>query len=856
MPFVPRYGACTVQYIRVCTHSTGGFKGSPVFSFRKSSLFDFVHSSGAFFLSRPSVVGNNTERYPVSKSEKNNQLNSQAKKLAVMSGYLPDLANWALRGGAGNNEENEGSNTTSDEQPEVPAQQLSEQEMRARRLASLARLETVAAQQQEPEAMDVDPPSSAAPVSTAMDVSSPPRKKAPQPPKPAPMPSTPRLETQQQKPKKKKEFHEGDSTRRLNRKKELLIKKVLNVTIAPSSDTACVAIELDSPANIGIHSIAELLATRLSLPVSALNTMPPQKPLIAYLAHAHRKAADEIRSLRPSSSKKADNKELQELLEEIGRQVVSYAASSLMEPDLFEQAKDGASQLSKALIQSTDPTTSITFGVSGEKSSFFYSLCEELHTQDNQTLERVVSHIVTTVSTQLARCDSIDSSGGDASPLGLVSALSSICCNKKVALAITQLPQFLLPTAGSAAANEQVRPTMPPGAGLLRMLAGNNTPYAYRKRSGPGLEKDTLLGLCLKISTPKNNPAFPSTNAFRQSPDSVEKATDNQRRQLRVYQETLNKLIMALIKGGHDARARVLQWFTDCLLVNTGATAMRPYESKVSSKALLLNTSIALLKLCERFVTDETKHKLIDPGFVSSAKHHGGIFATSGDDALPRLGESLVDPGAYNPKNDFVPTCFFLTARSLALGIVPMLSQHEDLLRHIRHRYWTINSRSAEEARSDPILNNLVSRERSNEVALFQEEMVTDTLRFCNLIARFLYQLPDETLRIMPEHFVNNVCDILMSIAEMKPKLLRGMDLRYVFQLLVKLLSPKYATVSSSCKSFIYIRPKAELNHLLCFRWSVTTIFGPCWVMYYMRYTSLQQRTTVERYPPVLPVIP
>ena len=82
------------------------------------------------------------------------------------------------------------------------------------------------------------------------------------------------------------------------------------------------------------------------------------------------------------------------------------------------------------------------------------------------------------------------------------------------------------------------------------MLAGNNTPYAYRKRSGPGLEKDTLLGLCLKISTPKNNPAFPSANAFRQSPDSVEKATDNQRRQLRVYQETLNKLIMALIKGG------------------------------------------------------------------------------------------------------------------------------------------------------------------------------------------------------------------------------------------------------------------------------------------------------------------
>ena len=94
----------------------------------------------------------------------------------------------------------------------------------------------------------------------------------------------------------------------------------------------------------------------------------------------------------------------------------------------------------------------------------------------------------------------------------------------------------------------------------------------------------------------------------------------------------------------------------------------------------------------------------------------------------------------------------------------------------------------------------MVSRQRSNEVALFQEELIADTMRFSNLMARFLLGVPDETLSQMPEHFVYNVCDVLMSVARMKPKLLRGLDARYVFKMVVKLLSPKYTGVSESCK--------------------------------------------------------
>ena len=57
-----------------------------------------------------------------------------------------------------------------------------------------------------------------------------------------------------------------------------------------------------------------------------------------------------------------------------------------------------------------------------------------------------------------------------------------------------------------------------------------------------------------------------------------------------------------------------MQWFIDALLVNVGATAMRPDKTKVSNAQTLQNIAVVLLKLCEPFVNNPSR---IDPGFVS-----------------------------------------------------------------------------------------------------------------------------------------------------------------------------------------------------------------------------------------------
>lgn len=569
--------------------------------------------------------------------------------------------------------------------------------------------------------------------------------------------------------------------------------------------------ELDDLQSLGTQSIAEILATRLSLSATQLQTTPAQKPLILYLAQAHRKASDELKTLASTATaaasaasnpkKQAENDQLKALLEEIQTQVVSYAASSLMEPDLFEQAKDGIGQLTKALLNPTgDLSQSLTFGVHGPNSSFYYLLCEELISQDEASFQSIIVSVVQNLMKSLKTCESLDSGVGDTSALGLVAALTSVCSHKKAALAVAQSDLFLIPAEGTSQAAELIRPPVPPGADLLRMLGGGDY-RPYQRRSGPGLEKETLLGTVLRISTPKSNPAFSPSTVLRQSLDSAERATNQQRSQLKIYQDASHQLIMSLIKGGPAVRAKVLQWFQDCQRVNPGATAMRPDTTKVSSSALLLNVSVALLKLCQPFVTDTKKHHLIDPSFVWASEVGRKLFPTTGDDAIPRLGDSeeINDPNntstaSYAPKNAFIPEVFFLAARSLALGIVPLLSSHENLLRHISHQHWELsNSNNGRDIYSDPHFCMMVSRQRSQEVALFQEEMVTDTLLMSDLIAKVLVsQVDDAQLAKLPEHLVQNMCEILMSLAKLKAKLLKGISLKHVFQLVVKLLSPSY----------------------------------------------------------------
>ena len=485
--------------------------------------------------------------------------------------------------------------------------------------------------------------------------------------------------------------------------------------------------------------------------------------------------------------------------------VVNYAASSLMEPDLFVLGNNSTKQLAKCLISSgSDLPSSIVFGSSGTKSSFYYALCEELITQDMSSFQSIIQETASHISKNLEKGECIlDSADGR---IFSITALKLLCSHKKAAYALTMHKDFLLPENDSAEAKTRIS-NIPPGATQTQqqffqmMQALNRGITGYLKRSGPGLEKQTILGRVFKFGLPMDNQNVLSQfqPAARTTLKQINLSISSMRRQLKLYQDESFNLIKILVNAGPQAKDRVMTWISDALLVNTGATAMRPDRTKVSNSQTLLNIGVTLLKLCEPFVCDPKKFKLIDSGFILSPEHHKNVFAMTGDDAIPRLSQNpstAAQQSTYNPKNTFIPQLFFFTARMLHLGLIPSSGYHTNLARRVNHTAYSLSQRNAD-VMNDNDFNQILGMQYASETTILNPDMLSDALRFFNVCASFLNNIDDERLPLMPEHLVDDMCDLITFETRMATKAMQGIDLGNVFKLTVKLLSPRFAHVSN-----------------------------------------------------------
>ena len=281
-----------------------------------------------------------------------------------MSGFLPDIANWALGGGAGGAgdgddeaaaNENEGSNNNNEETTtSAPSTEPTPEEMRAKRMARLAALEKSSstassnadnnknnsgAAGDSASPMEVDKPSVSS--TSPMDIDTEKQKS-----KPTPITTTKDV-TMEPAPKKKMKAPPSspvDPNSKIRRKKTLLLRRVLLVTVGDSSSDRtppCVHLTLDdddiynttkSPTGVQVHHIAELLAARLALSPSSrsLETIPSQTKLglIAYLGGCHKRAGEELKELKHGkNTKKSGDGSLDELidiLDEIRSQVCYF----------------------------------------------------------------------------------------------------------------------------------------------------------------------------------------------------------------------------------------------------------------------------------------------------------------------------------------------------------------------------------------------------------------------------------------------------------------------------------------------------------------------------------------------------
>ena len=188
---------------------------------------------------------------------------------------------------------------------------------------------------------------------------------------------------------------------------------------------------------------------------------------------------------------------------------------------------------------------------------------------------------------------------------------------------------------------------------LLKRLPNNYPQKQQRRPLSPAFlppphfphplaPSQTLLGTFLSLGLPIRDPTFAGQfqNAARRTAVDIANVRSSLRKQNKGVHDATDTLIMSLLKGGAVSRTSVLTWLADSLLVNISATVSFQYRdpSKASSHHTLLNITHALLKLSMPFVNDPKKRKLIDVGFVSNESAHLGVYTTTGDNKVDRLG--------------------------------------------------------------------------------------------------------------------------------------------------------------------------------------------------------------------------
>mmetsp|Transcript_28953 Transcript_28953/g.54783 ORF Transcript_28953/g.54783 Transcript_28953/m.54783 type:complete len:599 (+) Transcript_28953:1194-2990(+) len=202
-----------------------------------------------------------------------------------------------------------------------------------------------------------------------------------------------------------------------------------------------------------------------------------------------------------------------------------------------------------------------------------------------------------------------------------------------------------------------------------------------------------------------------------------------------------------------------------------------------------------MLKLCEPFINDPKKALLVDPGFVSSLESNGGIYNMTVDNALPRLSQNVADAEAlapYNPKNSFIPLCFFFCSRSLSLTVVPGGGRYENIARNVYHTHRTIRQQNGD-LRSDPRFNRLLQIQYAKEIAMMSPTYITDVFRYYNMAAGIFLTMEKDLLKTMPEHIVDDLCSVLVYASSFCAKLLSGLDVGNLYRLTVLLLSKEYS---------------------------------------------------------------
>ncbi|WFD19079.1 RING-type E3 ubiquitin transferase [Malassezia caprae] len=333
--------------------------------------------------------------------------------------------------------------------------------------------------------------------------------------------------------------------------------------------------------------------------------------------------------------------------------------------------------------------------------------------------------------------------------------------------------------------------------------------FAPSACTASSIELESLFGPLLRLSCFPD--AFPSmareafADAKTRSPVELESTVQSLRMSLGVVQKGNYDMFQRLVRAGAEPRERVLAFWGQVCQLNAKRGAMHVSSKEVATDAFMVNVYDLLLRFAAPFAEPTcAKIDRIDARYLQYQRR----WDTS---TLTRLLASEAEAQAWEqagvapaaPPN-FITEVFFLTARlsALALGkVLRKAEQREKEMDRLRQRADELEESRAQWSNTPQgtHLDAMISRARSQIDRLHSEVMAAQTqllepgfldrvLTFVAFTMTWLVRVADprgahphtrvalplptevpEVVRMLPEHMLEDVCDLVLFYARRRP---------------------------------------------------------------------------------------
>lgn len=363
--------------------------------------------------------------------------------------------------------------------------------------------------------------------------------------------------------------------------------------------------------------------------------------------------------------------------------------------------------------------------------------------------------------------------------------------------------------------------------------------------AGAALEHHTLVGRILRVAPTQHDPQLISMlgDCFKKPKNVVDGHISTIRGQVTMAQSCAYDVLFSLLKGGGVGKDSAVLWLTQMLALNREAEKDQPSPMIASSPGFMLNAGGLCLLLSKPVVTDINRLKKVDWNYLQSSESEevfprdatrlmpksSGWGGASGDgcggDGISASRTSSASSTASSSSSSagekvtFITQSFFISWRALHLGFVQRCNGYERLQRTLNYYYSGLET-------GDPQSIGVLVEKVYTDAVLLHPSLLSDVVGFVSAACTSLmlalepelsaaaslpgttseekWQLAEEdltprqraVLSSLPEHLIDDLLTILLTVGKTEPAPLALHDLESVVSALLFFLRRPWAVQS------------------------------------------------------------